>query len=62
MTIKDSSVMLKVGLTGSIGSGKTVVAKIFEAIGAEVFYADAEARPEANHHTEGHSPSSPSSA
>ncbi|MBP6978013.1 MAG: dephospho-CoA kinase [Bacteroidales bacterium] len=33
--------MLRVGLTGSIGSGKTVVAKIFEALGVDVFYADA---------------------
>ena len=36
--------MLNVGLTGSIGSGKTLVAKIFEAIGIEVFCADAEAK------------------
>jgi dephospho-CoA kinase len=36
--------MLRVGLTGSIGSGKTLVASIFEALGVEVFYADAEAK------------------
>jgi dephospho-CoA kinase len=32
--------MLKVGLTGGIGSGKTTVAKIFEVLGIPVFYAD----------------------
>ena len=36
--------MLKVGLTGSIGSGKSLVARIFETLGIEVFYADAEAK------------------
>ena len=36
--------MLKVGLTGNIGSGKTVVAGIFSTLGVPVFYADAEAR------------------
>ena len=30
----------KVGLTGGIGSGKSIVAKIFEAIGIPVFNAD----------------------
>jgi dephospho-CoA kinase len=32
--------MIKVGLTGGIGSGKTTVAKIFELLGAPVYYAD----------------------
>jgi dephospho-CoA kinase len=32
--------MLKVGITGNIGSGKTTVSKIFEIIGIPVFYAD----------------------
>ncbi|MDR1984390.1 MAG: dephospho-CoA kinase [Prevotellaceae bacterium] len=36
--------MLKVGLTGGIGSGKTVVAKIFKTVGAPVFCADDEAK------------------
>ncbi|MCB8995231.1 MAG: dephospho-CoA kinase [Bacteroidales bacterium] len=36
--------MLKVGLTGGIGSGKTTVARILSSIGIPVFYADEQAR------------------
>ncbi len=36
--------MLKLGLTGGIGSGKTTVAKIFELLGVPVYYADDAAR------------------
>lgn len=36
--------MLKIGITGNIGSGKTTVSKVFELLGAPVFYADAAAR------------------
>lgn len=36
--------MINVGLTGSIGSGKTLVARIFEALDVPVFYADKVAR------------------
>ena len=32
--------MIKVGLTGGIGSGKTTVARIFETLGIPVYYAD----------------------
>jgi dephospho-CoA kinase len=32
--------MLKIGLTGNIGSGKTTVAKVFEVLRIPVFYAD----------------------
>lgn len=33
--------MLKVGLTGGIGSGKSTVAKVFELLNVPVYYADA---------------------
>lgn len=36
--------MLKVGLTGNIGSGKTTIAQVFELLGIPVFYADDEAK------------------
>jgi dephospho-CoA kinase len=36
--------MLHIGLTGNIGSGKTVVATIFSKLGVPVFHADIEAK------------------
>jgi len=36
--------MIKVGLTGGIGSGKTLVSKIFEQLRVPVFYADTESK------------------
>ena len=36
--------MLKVGITGGIGSGKSVVCQVFETLGIPVFYADKAAR------------------
>ena len=33
--------MLKIGLTGGLGSGKSTVAHIFEVLGIPVYYADA---------------------
>jgi dephospho-CoA kinase len=44
--------MLKVGLTGGIGSGKTTVAQIFEVLSIPVYYADAAARDLMNHDPE----------
>ena len=32
--------MLKIGLTGGLGSGKTTVARIFSVLGVPVYYAD----------------------
>lgn len=36
--------MLKVGITGGIGSGKSTVCKMFEVLGVPVYYADYEAK------------------
>ncbi len=36
--------MLKIGITGGIGSGKTTVCKIFESLGIPVYYADDRAK------------------
>jgi len=35
---------LKIGITGGIGSGKTTVCRIFEALGIPVYYADERAK------------------
>lgn len=36
--------MMKIGLTGGMGSGKSTAAKIFEALSVPVFYADDESK------------------
>lgn len=36
--------MLKIGITGGIGSGKTTICKVFETLGVPVFYADTVAK------------------
>lgn len=36
--------MLRVGITGGIGSGKTTVCKIFETLGIPIYYADDRAK------------------
>ena len=40
----DNNEMLKVGITGGIGSGKTTVCQIFEKLGVPVYYADQRAK------------------
>ena len=42
--------MIKVGITGGIGSGKSTVAKIFAVLGIPVYYADDVARHLMNEH------------
>lgn len=44
--------MIKVGITGGIGSGKSTVCKIFESLGIPVYYADQQARSLSDHHPE----------
>jgi dephospho-CoA kinase len=41
---------LKVGITGGIGSGKTMVCRILETMGYPVFYSDNEAKRIMSHH------------
>lgn len=36
--------MLRIGITGGIGSGKTTVCQVFETLGISVYYADAETK------------------
>lgn len=36
--------ILRVGLTGGIGSGKSTIARVFEVLGIPVYYADPEAQ------------------
>ena len=36
--------MLKIGLTGGIGSGKSTVAKVFQTLGIPIYYADKAAK------------------
>lgn len=36
--------MLKIGITGNIGSGKTTICKLFELLDIPVFYADEQAK------------------
>ncbi len=36
--------MKRIGITGGIGSGKTIICKVFELLGVPVFYADDEAK------------------
>jgi dephospho-CoA kinase len=44
--------MLKIGLTGGMGSGKTIVSRIFSVLGVPVFYADDAAKAVMNDNAE----------
>lgn len=44
--------MLRVGITGGIGSGKSTVCRILEVLGVRVFHADDEAKHLLNHDPE----------
>ncbi len=44
--------MLKIGITGGIGSGKTTIARIFEVLGIPVYYADDAAKNIMNENVE----------
>lgn len=39
-----NELMLRIGITGGIGSGKSTVAHVFEVLGIPVYYADKEAK------------------
>ena len=43
-SIRQTQLMLKIGITGGIGSGKTTVCKLFETLGIPVYYADERAK------------------
>lgn len=43
-TLSQFIFVLKAGLTGGIGSGKTLVARVFELLGIPVYYADTAAK------------------
>ena len=36
--------MIKVGITGGIGSGKTTVCKVFQILGVPIYFADIRAK------------------
>jgi dephospho-CoA kinase len=42
--------MMRIGITGGIGSGKTTVCKVFELFGIPVYHADEEGRRLSNNH------------
>lgn len=44
--------MIRVGITGGIGSGKTTVCEVFKMLGVPVFFADLEARNLQDHDPE----------
>ena len=44
--------MIKVGITGGIGAGKSIVSRIIESMGFPVFYSDLESKKITNNHPE----------
>lgn len=44
MRLIDEQPMLKIGITGGIGSGKSVVCRLFQVLGAPVYDSDARAK------------------
>jgi dephospho-CoA kinase len=44
--------MIKLGITGGIGSGKTTVCKLFAQLGIPIYNADERAKYLVNHHTD----------
>lgn len=44
--------MLKIGLTGGIGTGKSIVAKVFDLLNVPVYVSDIEAKRLMNENTE----------
>lgn len=44
--------MIKAGITGGIGSGKTTVCKVFETLGVPIYYADDRAKYLMHHNAE----------
>lgn len=44
--------MLRIGITGGIGSGKSIVSEIFESLGYTVFNSDVEAKKSMNNNAE----------
>jgi dephospho-CoA kinase len=43
---------LKIGITGGIGSGKSIICKIFHELGVPIYYADEEAKKLVKEHPE----------
>ena len=45
---------IKIGITGGIGSGKSVVSRLFGIMGIPVYISDIEAKNDSTHHFETH--------
>jgi dephospho-CoA kinase len=47
--MQDKKMGLSIGITGGIGSGKTLISRIFRNLGIPVYYSDERARYLMNH-------------